>query len=92
MLTEFSPAEAFVGRWVEVLPLSELGLGFCVAKRDGQAVVVYKDVPGVIEHEYVVPISDLTFPRVPTGSRVWVRGTVYGWHAGVVQDYAGAEP
>ncbi|MEV6621419.1 protein DpdE [Amycolatopsis sp. NPDC051106] len=79
----------FVGQWVQVSG-NGLGFGFCKAKRgNDSAVVVYTDVPHVHESELVVPVSRLTVPKLPPGTRIWLEGEVYGWRAAEVAAAAG---
>jgi superfamily II DNA or RNA helicase len=45
----------------------------------------FVDVPGEIEHEVLAAPSDIVDAPLPTGVRVWVRGTLYGWTPGVIR-------
>ena len=47
-------------------------------------VLSYVDIPDVLEHQVEVLPADLVVDPIPKGTRVWVRGTAYGWHAGVI--------
>ncbi|WP_141579839.1 protein DpdE [Actinomadura sp. WMMA1423] len=78
-----SSPDAYVGRWVQVR-CSGLGFAFCREKRPEGAVVVYTDIPGSAEVREIAAVEDLIFPRVSPGSRVWVKGEPYGWHAAEV--------
>jgi ATP-dependent helicase HepA len=65
------------------------GYGFCAEKRPDGALVVYTDIPGVTEKRIIVPIEKLEVVRVATGTRVWLKGDPYGWHAGEISDVSG---
>lgn len=78
------PAAHYVGRWLRSASRQHLGLGYCKQARDGQLVLSYIDVPDVAEHEVLVPRQDVIDRPIPEGTRVWVRGRPYGWHAGVI--------
>lgn len=60
------------------------GFAYCKAKRGDMYVCSYVDIPDVIEHEVLVEPIDLIDRRIPNGTRVWVRGTPYGFHAGEI--------
>jgi superfamily II DNA or RNA helicase len=75
----------FVGRWLRTRQHPEFGLGYCRGVRGADVVLSFVDVPGVAESELTVATSDLVDASIPVGTRVWIRGTVYGWHAGVVE-------
>ncbi|ORA15576.1 hypothetical protein BST16_09215 [Mycobacterium asiaticum DSM 44297] len=53
--------------------------------RDGELVFSYVDVPDVAEHEVLVSRDEVVELQIPIGTRVWVRGTPYGWQAGVIE-------
>src|SRR5262249_34856549 len=89
LLTRFSPSRQYVGRWVQVRS-RDWGFGFCTDKRPEGAVVVYTDIPGVAQKQEVVPVEDLLLPRVSRGTRVWLRGQLFGWHAAEITGWAGA--
>jgi len=78
----------FVGRWVRVRS-ADMGFGFCREKHPDGVVVVYTDIPNLIEEQTVVAVEDLLLPRVSPGARVWVKGSPYGWHAAEVTGWAG---
>lgn len=65
------------------------GYGFCTEKRPDGALVVYTDIPGVTETRVVVPVEKLEVVRVARGTRVWLKGDPYGWHAGEISDVMG---
>jgi hypothetical protein len=62
----------------------ELGLGYCKGARDGTLVFSYVDVPEIAEHDVMVSREDVIDKPIPVGTRVWLRGEPYGWHAGVI--------
>ena len=78
------PASRYAGRWLRLGSHPDLGLGYCKGTRDGRLVFSYVDVPGVAEHELLVSAEDVIDRPIPMGTRVWVRGKPYGWHAGVI--------
>ncbi len=84
------PASHFVGRWLRATSRPELGLGYCKGVSDGQLVLAFVDVPEVAEHEIRVARDDVIDKPIPVGTRVWVRGKPYGWHAGVIDAVASA--
>lgn len=79
------PASHYVGRWLRVTTRPDVGFGYCKGVRGGKYVLNFVDVPEAIEHELVVDADDLLDKPLPVGTRVWVRGMPYGWHAGVVE-------
>lgn len=81
---EFRPASHFVGRWLRSRANPDWGFAYCKAKRGDRYVCSYVDIPDVIEHEVLVAPIDLIDRRIPIGTRVWVRGTPYGFHAGEI--------
>ncbi|WP_312856159.1 protein DpdE [Nocardioides pelophilus] len=85
------PASHFVGRWLRARSRPEFGLGYCKGARDGALVFSYVDVPEVAELERLVSREDVVDKPIPVGTRVWVRGKPYGWHAGVVDAAASAQ-
>jgi ATP-dependent helicase HepA len=60
-----------------------------VEKRPDGALVVYTDIPGVVEERVVVPLEQLELVRIAKGTRVWLRGEPYGWHAAEISGAAG---
>lgn len=82
-------ASHFVGRWLRTKSRPELGLGYCKVARDGMLVVSYVDVPEIAEHDLMVSREDVIDKPIPVGTRVWLRGKPYGWHAGVIEAAAG---
>ncbi len=84
------PASHFVGRWLRATSRPELGLGYCKGVSDGQLVLAFVDVPEVAEHEIRVARDHVIDKPIPVGTRVWVRGKPYGWHAGVIDAAASA--
>ncbi len=74
----------FVGRWVRSAANDDWGFGYCKRVTDGNLILSYIDIPEVAEHEVAVSASDVIDKPIPEGTRVWVRGKRYGWHAGVV--------
>jgi ATP-dependent helicase HepA len=87
---QFRPASHFVGRWLHSSENSEWGYGYCKGKRGDFYVLSYVDIPQVVEHEVLVAPDDLVDRPIPNGTRVWVRGTPYGWHAGEIKRQATA--
>src|SRR4051794_7408306 len=85
------PASHYVGRWLRDDSSPDLGFGLCTGARDGRLVFSYVDVPDVAEHESLVSPRDVVDKPIPVGTRVWVRGTPYGWHAGVIDAAATAD-
>lgn len=75
----------YPGKWFRVASRESWGYGYCTGMRDGQVVLRYVDVPDVAEAEIVVPRTETIHDVIPKGTRVWVRGTPFGWHAGVVE-------
>ena len=84
------PTSHFVGRWLRSASRLELGLGYCKGVRDGLLVFSYVDVPEVDEHVVLVSRDDVVDKPIPAGTRVWVRGKPFGWHAGVIDASATA--
>lgn len=84
------PVSHFVGRWLRTKSRPELGLGYCRDVSDGELVLAFVDVPQVDEHEIRVSRDDVIDRPIPVGTRVWVRGKPYGWHAGVIDAAASA--
>ena len=84
MHAEMQPASHFVGRWLRSRGRADQGFGYCKQKRGGLYVMSYVDIPEVLEHEVLVTAFDLVDKPIPKGTRVWVKGTPYGWHAGVI--------
>ncbi|MET3962796.1 ATP-dependent helicase HepA [Marmoricola sp. OAE513] len=82
---ELQPASHFVGRWLRSRANPDLGFGYCKEKRGDSYVLSYVDIPEVAEHEVLVEPSDLIDRSIPNGTRVWVRGAPYGWHAGEIK-------
>ncbi|MFJ9804628.1 protein DpdE [Streptomyces wuyuanensis] len=70
---------------------NDLGYGFCRGKHPEGAVVSYTDIPGLPQTVNVVAVEDLQLPRVSSGTRVWVKGQPYGWHAAEVAGWAGLD-
>jgi hypothetical protein len=54
-------------------------------------VFSYVDVPGVAEQELLVSPQEVIDKPIPVGTRVWVRGKPFGWHAGVIDAAATAQ-
>ena len=79
------PASHYTGRWLRAKSHPELGFGFCKAKQGDKFVFSYVDVPGVAEHELLISPDDVIDSRIPTGTRVWLRGVPFGWQPGEVQ-------
>lgn len=79
------PAEHFVGRWLQSWAHPELGYAYCKERRGHQYVLSYVDIPEVAEREVLVDPADLIDESIPHGTRVWVRGAPYGWHAGEIR-------
>ncbi|MGW6442597.1 protein DpdE [Lentzea sp. NPDC055074] len=88
LLNKFSPSSRFVHQWVKVRS-NDYGYGYCVERRPDGALVEYTDIPGVVAKRIVVPFDELEVARVAKGTRVWVRGDPYGWHAAEVTDATG---
>ena len=78
------PASRYARKWLRLSSHPDLGLGYCKGTRDGRLVFSYVDVPGVAEHELLASAEDVIDRPIPLGTRVWVRGKPYGWHAGVI--------
>lgn len=85
------PPEHFIGRWLRAKSHLEFGHGYCKGKRGDLFILSYADVPRVAEQEILVDPNDLIDKPIPVGSRVWVPGTPYGWHAGVITTAASAQ-
>ncbi|WP_274523024.1 protein DpdE [Saccharothrix sp. ALI-22-I] len=68
---------------------NDYGFGFCTEKRPDGALVVYTDVPRVREKRVIVPFEHLDVVQVPKGTRVWLKGDPYGWHAAEITAPAG---
>lgn len=81
---QFRPASHFVGRWLRSRANPDWGFGYCKAKRGDFYVCSYVDIPEVVEQEVLVAPTDLIERPIPKGTRVWVRGRPYGWHAGAI--------
>lgn len=83
-------ASHFANRWLRSASHDDWGFAYCKGTRGRDLVLSYVDIPDVAEHEVVVPVSDVIDKPVPSGTRVWVRGAPYGWHAGVIHGPASA--
>lgn len=81
---EHQPSTHFVGRWLRSRSNLDWGFGYCKAKRGDAYVLSYVDIPEVAEEEVLVAPQDLVDRPIPKGTRVWVRGKPYGWHAGEI--------
>ncbi|MFM8856501.1 MAG: protein DpdE [Actinomycetota bacterium] len=79
------PASFYTGRWLRSKSHPELGFGYCKEKQGDKFVFSYVDVPGVAEHEFLISPDDVIDSRIPTGTRVWLRGDPFGWQPGEVQ-------
>lgn len=77
-------ASYYIGRWLRAEPYFDLGFGYCKGDRNGKLVLSYVDVPNVAEQEILVTRDDIVDKPMPRGTRVWVPGKPYGWHAGVI--------
>lgn len=88
MFNKFTSPDRYVRRWVKIRS-NDYGYGFCTEKRPDGALVVYTDIPGVAEKRVVVPVEHLRVVRVALGTRVWLKGTPYGWHAGEISGVSG---
>jgi ATP-dependent helicase HepA len=88
VLNGSSTQKRYVGHWVQV-PSNGLGFGFCRESRSDGALVVYTDIPRVAESEFVVPVASLVARRISPGTRVWLKGNPYGWHAAEVTSATG---
>lgn len=78
----------YVGRWLRSKSHRDWGFAFCTEVRGRYLVLSYVDIPDVLEHKVEVLPADLIVDPIPEGTRVWVRGTPYGWHAGVIERFA----
>lgn len=88
-ISRFTNPAGYVGRWVKVRG-SNRGFGFCLpGDTKDTAIVEYYDVPGVAGHRISVDLEEIEQHRIPQGSRVWLRGKPYGWHAGEITAWAG---
>ena len=91
MINGSKPASGYVGKWLLVRSYPDFGFGYCTGIRGGKCVISFVDVPRVLEHEVVVATEDLVESPIPIGTRVWVRGDPYGWHAGVIRSLTTAD-
>lgn len=78
------PAKRLAGKWLRIKSRPELGLGYCRRVSEGRVTLAFVDVPEVTEHEIHVLPEDVVERTIPVGTRLWVRGKPYGWHAGVI--------
>lgn len=85
-----TPASGFANRWLRSATHEDWGLAYCKGVRAGNLILSYVDIPDVAEHEVLIPPSEVIDKPIPKGTRVWVRGTCYGWHAGVIDRPASA--
>lgn len=85
------PASHYTGRWLRSALHDDWGLAYCKGVRGGSLVFSYVDIPNIAEHEVLVSRSDVIDKPIPMGTRVWVPGTRYGWHAGVIDGSASAK-
>ena len=74
-----------IERWLQSKSHEDWGFAYCKGDRDGKLILSYVDIPDVAEHEVLVSPSDVIFRPIPVGTRVWVRGRPFGWHAGVIE-------
>lgn len=81
-MTKYS-APKYVRTWVKVRS-NDLGYGFFRERRVDGALVVYTDIPGLVEEQLLVPFEELTPTRLSRGTRVWLKGDPYGWWAGEI--------
>lgn len=88
-ISRFTNPAGYVGKWVKVRG-DNRGFGFCLpGETKDTAIVEYYDVPGVTEHRISVDLEEIEQPRIPQGTRVWLQGKPYGWHAGEITAWAG---
>lgn len=85
------PASHYVGRWLRAKSHPELGFGFCKAKQGDELVFSYVDVPDVAEHEVLISREDVIDVPIPAGTRVWLRGTPFGWQPGEIGSTTSAD-
>jgi ATP-dependent helicase HepA len=78
------PASHYVGRWLRANSHLQLGFGFCKAKQGDKLVFSYVDVPDVAEHEFLISREDVIDVPIPAGTRVWLRGSPFGWQPGEI--------
>lgn len=78
------PYSHYIGRWLRTKSNFELGFGYCKGERYGKLVLAYVDVPDVAEHETLVDREDVIDKPIASGTRVWLRGPVYGWDGFVI--------
>ncbi|MGV9795279.1 protein DpdE [Gordonia sp. NPDC003422] len=81
----------YVGRWVRWALREDWGYAYCKGARDGNLILSYVDIPDIAEHEVVVSRLEVVESRIPNGTRIWVRGDPYGWHAGVIKSAASGQ-
>ncbi|GAA5133969.1 protein DpdE [Pseudonocardia adelaidensis] len=85
----YSLPPSYVGRWVRATT-NDLGYGVCRGKTtDGNAIVEYTDIPGAVTKTMTVPTQDLELARITPGTRVWLEGKPFGWHAAEVTGWSG---
>lgn len=77
-------ASHFEGKWVRSASRADWGLAYCKASRGANVLLSYVDIPEVAERDVWVAHIDVINEPIPTGTRVWIRGTPYGWRAGVI--------
>lgn len=87
-MTRYLMPHKYVRTWVKTQS-NDLGYGFFQEKLADKALVVYYDIPGVIEKRALVPLGEIVPARLPKGTRVWLRGNPYGWWAGEITGVAG---
>ena len=74
-----------VGKWLQSKTHEDWGFAYCKGVRDEKLILSYVDIPDVAEHEVLVSPADVIVRPIPEGTRVWLRGKPYGWHAGVIE-------
>lgn len=85
------PPSHYAKRWFRASSHRDLGYGYCAGARGGDLVFRFVDIPEVAEHDVLVPREGVIDRPIAPGTRVWVKGSPYGWHAGVVEEHSSAQ-
>ena len=85
------PPSHYTGRWLRASSHRDLGYGYCSGSQGMDLIFRFIDIPDVAEHEILIAREDVIDRPIARGTRTWVKGTPYGWHAGVVEEHSSAQ-
>jgi hypothetical protein len=88
---QLPPPSHYVGRWLRSSSHRDLGYGYCIRAQGSDLIFRFVDIPDVAEHEVLIAREDVIDRPIAPGTRVWVKGIPYGWHAGVAGEHSAAQ-